>query len=463
MGRIGVDIYPLENGVRLEDVARFGKFLGGSATNVAVAAARHGHAVRARSPKAGNDPFGRYVRRTLRELGVDPRSSRRSTAGPADAGDLLRDLPAGRLPAVLLPLPDRPRPPDPGRRPAARRDPRTPRSSGRPSPGCRQEPSPRRALRRLGGPRAGGRTPSSTSTTGRCSGPTRPRRSEQVGRALEHSPSPSATARSARSRSARPTRSGPPTPCSTAGWTWPSSSRARRGCSPRPRDERVEVAPFPVEVVNGLGAGDAFGGALVHGLLAGLGPASAPSGSPTSPAPSSPPASSAPPRCRPTAEVEAALAEPGGRPPMRRVERDAAASLTEIRATRARAHPRGVGRARSGARLLGDDGRLLIVAADHPARGALGVRDDRDGDGQPDRPARAGSSTALARPGRRRRARHARRPRRPAAPGRARGQGRHRLDEPRRSAGRRLRARRPLHRLHGRRRSPASGSTAARC
>ena len=29
------------------------------------------------------------------------------------------------------------------------------------------------------------------------------------------------------------------------------------------------MPPFPVEVVNGLGAGDAFGGALVHGLLAG--------------------------------------------------------------------------------------------------------------------------------------------------------------------------------------------------
>jgi 5-dehydro-2-deoxygluconokinase len=34
-------------------------------------------------------------------------------------------------------------------------------------------------------------------------------------------------------------------------------------------DERVEVPSFPVDVVNGLGAGDAFGGALVHGLLAG--------------------------------------------------------------------------------------------------------------------------------------------------------------------------------------------------
>jgi len=31
----------------------------------------------------------------------------------------------------------------------------------------------------------------------------------------------------------------------------------------------VEVPPVPVEVVNGLGAGDAFGGALCHGLLSG--------------------------------------------------------------------------------------------------------------------------------------------------------------------------------------------------
>jgi 5-dehydro-2-deoxygluconokinase len=33
--------------------------------------------------------------------------------------------------------------------------------------------------------------------------------------------------------------------------------------------ESVVVPPVPVEVVNGLGAGDAFGGAMCHGLLAG--------------------------------------------------------------------------------------------------------------------------------------------------------------------------------------------------
>ena len=31
----------------------------------------------------------------------------------------------------------------------------------------------------------------------------------------------------------------------------------------------AEVPPVPVDVMNGLGAGDAFGGALCHGLLAG--------------------------------------------------------------------------------------------------------------------------------------------------------------------------------------------------
>ncbi|WP_345600913.1 PfkB family carbohydrate kinase, partial [Streptomyces coacervatus] len=36
------------------------------------------------------------------------------------------------------------------------------------------------------------------------------------------------------------------------------------------RDGTVaEIPPVPVDVVNGLGAGDAFGGALCHGLLSG--------------------------------------------------------------------------------------------------------------------------------------------------------------------------------------------------
>ena len=72
MGRVGIDLYPLQSGVGLEDVQSFGKFLGGSATNVAIAAARHGLRA-AVITRTGEDPFGRFVHRTLRELGVDDR------------------------------------------------------------------------------------------------------------------------------------------------------------------------------------------------------------------------------------------------------------------------------------------------------------------------------------------------------------------------------------------------------
>lgn len=69
IGRVGVDIYPLQIGVGLEDVTSFGKFLGGSATNVAVAAARHG-LKSAVITRTGNDPFGTFVHQELQRLGV---------------------------------------------------------------------------------------------------------------------------------------------------------------------------------------------------------------------------------------------------------------------------------------------------------------------------------------------------------------------------------------------------------
>jgi 5-dehydro-2-deoxygluconokinase len=42
-----------------------------------------------------------------------------------------------------------------------------------------------------------------------------------------------------------------------------------RGVLAKTSTERIEVAPIEVEVVNGLGAGDGFGGALCHGVLSG--------------------------------------------------------------------------------------------------------------------------------------------------------------------------------------------------
>ena len=69
IGRVSVDIYPLQIGVRLEDVSTFGKFLGGSATNVAVAGAKHGLKT-AVITRTGNDPFGNYIHEELQRLGV---------------------------------------------------------------------------------------------------------------------------------------------------------------------------------------------------------------------------------------------------------------------------------------------------------------------------------------------------------------------------------------------------------
>lgn len=72
IGRCGVDLYPLQTGIGLEHVETFGKFLGGSAANVSVAAARLGSAA-ALISGVGNDPFGRFVFAELARLGVDNR------------------------------------------------------------------------------------------------------------------------------------------------------------------------------------------------------------------------------------------------------------------------------------------------------------------------------------------------------------------------------------------------------
>jgi 5-dehydro-2-deoxygluconokinase len=69
VGRVGVDLYPQQSGP-LEDVTSFGKFLGGTATNVAVGAARLGRRA-AVLTKVGPDGFGTYVRRALTGFGVD--------------------------------------------------------------------------------------------------------------------------------------------------------------------------------------------------------------------------------------------------------------------------------------------------------------------------------------------------------------------------------------------------------
>src|SRR3954462_11803766 len=72
VGRISVDLYANEAGAGFSDPQTFTKSIGGTATNVAIAAARLGHHT-AVFTKVGDDAFGAYVRHKLDLFGVDTR------------------------------------------------------------------------------------------------------------------------------------------------------------------------------------------------------------------------------------------------------------------------------------------------------------------------------------------------------------------------------------------------------
>ncbi len=69
IGRVGIDLYPLQSNVALDKVEAFKKGIGGSPTNVAIAAARHGLRA-AVITRTGIDPFGQFIKDELIRLGV---------------------------------------------------------------------------------------------------------------------------------------------------------------------------------------------------------------------------------------------------------------------------------------------------------------------------------------------------------------------------------------------------------
>lgn len=71
IGRVGVDLYAEQIGATLAEVRTFAKSLGGSPANVAVATARLGRST-ALITKVGADGFGDYVRQALESFGVWP-------------------------------------------------------------------------------------------------------------------------------------------------------------------------------------------------------------------------------------------------------------------------------------------------------------------------------------------------------------------------------------------------------
>ncbi|WP_186123636.1 bifunctional 5-dehydro-2-deoxygluconokinase/5-dehydro-2-deoxyphosphogluconate aldolase [Burkholderia gladioli] len=72
IGRVAVDLYAEQIGARLEDATSFAKYLGGSSGNIAFGAARLG-LKSAMLARVGNDHMGRFVRDTLEREGCDTR------------------------------------------------------------------------------------------------------------------------------------------------------------------------------------------------------------------------------------------------------------------------------------------------------------------------------------------------------------------------------------------------------
>ncbi|BCQ23752.1 5-dehydro-2-deoxygluconokinase [Caballeronia sp. NK8] len=70
LGRIAVDLYAQQVGARLEDVATFAKYLGGSSANIAFGCARLG-LKSSMLARVGNDHMGRFLTETLEREGCD--------------------------------------------------------------------------------------------------------------------------------------------------------------------------------------------------------------------------------------------------------------------------------------------------------------------------------------------------------------------------------------------------------
>jgi 5-dehydro-2-deoxygluconokinase len=271
MGRVGVDLYPEQIGVPLKDVRTFAKSLGGSATNVAVAAARLG-ARSAVITKVGDDPFGPYVREALRGFGVDDRwvGTHPTLRTPVVFCEI---FPPDDFPLLFYrepTAPDMTLAPDELDLDAIR----AARVFWTTGTGLSAQPSRDATLAALA---ARDDAPDGAITV----------------HDLDHRPmfwpDESEAGRWARAAVAHATVAvGNRDEVAVAvGTRDPREASARlldlgvriaivkqgpAGVLVRTAGEVLEMPPVAVEVVNGLGAGDAFGGALVHGLLAGWPP-----------------------------------------------------------------------------------------------------------------------------------------------------------------------------------------------
>jgi 5-dehydro-2-deoxygluconokinase len=265
MGRIGVDLYPEQIGVSLREVRSFAKFLGGSASNVAVAAARYGRRS-AVITRTGDDPFGLYIHDALRAFGVDDRFVTPVPSLPTPV-TFCEIFPPDDFPLYFYRYPKAPdleiyeneldldaiRAAD---------------IFWVTGTGLCQEPSRSATLAAL---RARGRSGitvfdldyrpmfwSSRDDARSWYQQALPHATVAVGNLDECDTA--VGVREPRKASAA---------LHDAGVELAVIKQGPAGVLASRTGEEVQVPPVPVEVVNGLGAGDAFGGALCHGLLSG--------------------------------------------------------------------------------------------------------------------------------------------------------------------------------------------------
>ncbi|MGI5468842.1 5-dehydro-2-deoxygluconokinase [Streptomyces sp. CA-132043] len=281
MGRIGVDIYPLQTGVSLAEVETFGKFLGGSATNVAVAASRQGRRTAVIS-RTGDDPFGTYIHNALRDFGVDDRWVTPVAQYPTPV-TFCEIFPPDDFPLYFY---RRPKAPDLVIRPEELDQDaiRAARVFWITGTGLCEEPSRSATLAALEARAKSGTTvfdldwrPMFWGGQGGASGDGGETGAQAMANARPYYEAALAHATVAvgnvdEAEVATGVRD--PKACAQAlldmGVELAVIKQGPKGVLAVHRDGRTaEVPPTPVEVVNGLGAGDSFGGALVHGLLAG--------------------------------------------------------------------------------------------------------------------------------------------------------------------------------------------------
>jgi 5-dehydro-2-deoxygluconokinase len=264
IGRVGVDFYPTMHG-SIAEVKHFEKFLGGSPTNVAVAAARLGERA-AVITRTGPDPLGEYVHAALRDFGVDDRYVT-AVEGLQTPVTFCETFPPDRFPIYFYRAPKAPdleiysHELDRGAVSAAHLFWAT-------VSGLSAEPSRSATMTALAA--RSRRHPTILDLDYRASfWPSPTHASEATGEALMHATVAVGNLEEVTVAVGTQDPDAASDRLLELGLELAVVKLGPEGVMAKTRQERVEVPPFPVKVVNGLGAGDAFGGALCHGVLAG--------------------------------------------------------------------------------------------------------------------------------------------------------------------------------------------------